>query len=83
MKAHKLSSCRASGRILGLYASGSDENFLWTNPALGTVPAAKDYFNRTSWLNPGGDRTWLGPEMDLFISDLAHPWETYCRPASP
>jgi hypothetical protein len=57
------------GRILGLYPAGSDENFLWTN-------AAPDYSGK-AWPNPGGDRTWLAPEIELFIGDLKRPWETY------
>jgi hypothetical protein len=56
----------ASGRLIGLYPDGSDENFLWTNPTPGGA-----------WPNPGGDRTWLAPEIELFIGDLARPWNTY------
>ncbi|MCG3147170.1 MAG: hypothetical protein PCFJNLEI_00607 [Verrucomicrobiae bacterium] len=45
------------GRVLGLYAPGSAENFLWNNPR----PP------KSGWPNPGGDRTWLAPEADLFV----------------
>jgi len=54
-----------------LYPGGSDENFLWTNPALASAESAQKYFLRDGWPNPGGDRTWLAPEIELFIGDLA------------
>lgn len=65
------------GRLLGLFPSGSDENFLWTNPALATAESARSYAAREGWFNPGGDRTWLAPEIELFIGDLKRPLETY------
>jgi len=70
----------AYGRVIGLYAGDSDENFLWTNPALAAAESAGAYFRRDGWLNPGGDRTWLAPEIELFIGDLARPGETYAVP---
>lgn len=70
------------GRILGLYSSeSSDENFLWTNPALNSFETAQAYFARDAWLNSGGDRTWLAPEAELFISDLGRAWDTYRVPS--
>ena len=70
-----------SGRVLGLYPPGSENNFLWTNPAL-TTDAANEVFDHTDWINPGGDRTWLAPEIELFIGDLARPLETYAVPSA-
>ncbi len=70
------------GRVLGLYTGNSDANFLWTNPALATAESATEFFRRGGWRNPGGDRTWLAPEIDLFIGDLARPGETYAVPAA-
>jgi len=61
----------AAGRLLGLYPDGSDENFLWTNAG----PSG-------AWPNPGGDRTWLAPEIELFISDINRLAETYRVPAA-
>ena len=68
------------GRLLGLFPPGSDENFLWTNPALATPESAAAWLRREGWPNPGGDRTWLAPEIDLFIGDLARPMESYVVP---
>lgn len=71
-----------SGRLLGLYPSGSEENFLWTNPAFATAQSAAEYFRRDGWPNPGGDRTWLAPEIELFIGDLGNPGATYAVPCA-
>lgn len=68
------------GRVLGLYTADSDENFFWTNPALATAESATAYFRRDGWCNPGGDRTWLAPEIELFIADLAGPEQVYAVP---
>ena len=32
------------GRVLGVFAPGNDENFLWTNPILNDVEAARAYY---------------------------------------
>ena len=66
-----------SGRLLGLYPSGSEESFFWMNPALARSEHPEDLFEQPGWINPGGDRTWLAPEIKLFIEDLKRPWETY------
>jgi hypothetical protein len=65
------------GRLLGLYPDDADENFLWTNPALGDEASARAYFARPGWANPGGDRTWLAPEIELFIGEVDRVFETY------
>lgn len=69
------------GRVLALYPPGSGESFLWANPALATPESAEAYFHCGGWRNPGGDRTWLAPEIELFIEDLARPAATYAVPA--
>jgi hypothetical protein len=67
----------ASGRVLGLYPPGSEDNFYWINPALASDVLPHEFFDQPGWINPGGDRTWLAPEIELFIEDLDRPWETY------
>lgn len=57
------------GRILGLFPPGGGENFFWTNPALLGADSARDLFASEGWHNPGGDRTWLAPEVDFFFPD--------------
>jgi hypothetical protein len=57
------------GRVLGLFAPGSGENFYWTNPALESVESARAFFAGDEWHNSGGDRTWLAPEVDVFFPD--------------
>jgi len=65
------------GRLIGLYPAEEDTNFLWTNPALDGAETAKAYFARPGWSNSGGDRTWLAPEIELFIGDVKRIFETY------
>ncbi|MEI7834066.1 MAG: hypothetical protein WCJ56_12825, partial [bacterium] len=68
------------GRVLGLFPPESDENVVWTHPALSSKASARSYFAQRGWQNPGGDRTWMAPEIDLFIGNPAHPIETYKVP---
>jgi hypothetical protein len=68
------------GRILGVFAPDSEENFLWTNSALNTVESALAYYASDDWQNSGGDRTWLAPEVDFFFPkfpniDIAGYWQ--------
>jgi len=58
------------GRILGLFAPNSSENFLWTHPALSSAESARAFYEGTQWHNSGGDRTWLAPEADFFFPDF-------------
>lgn len=55
------------GRVLGLFARGSEENFYWTNPALRSAETARAFYASSDWHNSGGDRTWLAPEVDVFL----------------
>src|SRR4029077_3725674 len=68
------------GRILGVFAPGSEENFLWTNSALNSAESARAYYASDDWQNSGGDRTWLAPEVDFFFPkfpnvDIAGYWQ--------
>jgi len=60
------------GRILGMFAPGSEENFLWTNSVLNNVESARAYYASDDWQNSGGDRTWLAPELDFFFPKFPH-----------
>jgi hypothetical protein len=55
------------GRVLGLYAPGSDRNFLWTHRAMASEAGAVELFGSDQWHNSGGDRTWIAPEVDFFL----------------
>ncbi len=57
------------GRILGLFAPNSEQNFLWTHTALNSVDTARAFYDSTDWHNSGGDRTWLAPEVDFFLPE--------------
>jgi len=69
------------GRVMGLYPA-ERLNALWTNAALGSEKTALSLLTGGGWTNLGGDRTWVSPEFDLFVSDASRPWETYKVPAN-
>ncbi|MGA2763677.1 MAG: hypothetical protein ABSG17_09965 [Spirochaetia bacterium] len=59
------------GRVLGVWPHWRGENALWVNPdflRLLQIGAKDD-----GWLNPGGDRIWLGPEEEFFPPDMIPP----------
>jgi hypothetical protein len=58
------------GRLLGLYAPHSEENFYWTHPVLESEPTARAFYGGQEWHNSGGDRTWLAPEADIFFPEF-------------
>src|SRR5580700_1611299 len=55
------------GRILGLFTAADASNFLWVHPDLGSPQTASRVFESGDWQNPGGDRSWLAPEVDFFL----------------
>jgi hypothetical protein len=67
------------GRVLGLFGPHCEENFFWTNPDLGDVGAARALFASPGWHNPGGERTWLAPEIDFFLPDYPR-LDAYAQP---
>lgn len=65
------------GRVIGLWTNPETDNLLWTNKSFAET---KYSLVSEEWQNPGGDRLWLSPEMDFFISDQSDPWGTYSVP---
>jgi hypothetical protein len=70
------------GRVIGLYPKGSQESFFWTHDALRSADGIRHLYTESRWPNPGGDRTWLSPTTELFISDLRRFWETWREPVA-
>jgi hypothetical protein len=68
------------GRVLGLFTPAGPANLLWTNPGLDSIGSALRLFESDEWQNPGGDRTWLAPEVDFNLPDYPK-CERYCVPA--
>ncbi len=68
-------------RVLGVFPK-EDVNGLWVNPALDSLATAKEFFAGSQWLNSGGDRTWLSPEVEIHIEDINRPQDTYKVPHS-
>lgn len=67
------------GRVLGLFANGSAENFYWTHHALRSADTAKAFYASRDWHNSGGDRTWVAPEVDVFLPNFPSR-EKYFQP---
>jgi hypothetical protein len=67
------------GRILGLFAPTSKQNFLWTHPALQSIDSALAFYQSEEWHNSGGDRTWLSPEVDFFLPNFPST-DVYMQP---
>lgn len=70
-----------SGRVMGLYPR-EGLNVLWTHPALDLAASARTLLTGGGWTNLGGDRTWVSPEVELFIPDMARPMESYKVPSA-
>jgi hypothetical protein len=67
----------AGARILRLTdCTGLDH--LWLHPALARGEALAP--ESTGWLNFGGARTWIAPEVDFFVTDRGLQTETYGVP---
>ena len=69
------------GRVMGLYPDG-EQNVMWTNPALEDEVTAAPLLSSKTWTNLGGDRTWLSPEIEMFVADMDRVAETYRPPAA-
>jgi hypothetical protein len=69
------------GRVLGLFAPGTTENFYWSHPALRSPESARAFYTSDTWHNSGGDRTWLAPEVDIFFPQFPSlDMSTYWQP---
>ena len=70
------------GRILGLFPGNSGENFFWTPPRPGCRRFGPGLLHASDqWQNSGGDRTWLTPEVDIFLPDYPRT-DRYWQPRS-
>jgi len=59
------------GRLLGLWPNGRAENALWIDP--GFFQALRGAARREEWMNPGGDRVWLGPDEEFLDAGTGMP----------
>jgi hypothetical protein len=59
------------GRLLGLWPNARAENALWTDA--GFFDSLRGAARREEWVNPGGDRVWLGPDEEFLDSASGAP----------
>src|SRR5689334_1618993 len=60
---------RRGARILGVFPAPGADNLLWTNPvAFESVAAFKQFTADGGW-DIGGERIWLGPQIQFSVRD--------------
>jgi hypothetical protein len=64
------------GRIFGPFLNEDDESLMWTNGAFASPDAFRDFLDAGDW-NLGGERVYLGPELQYSVPDRKRFWETY------
>ena len=64
-------------RVLGLFAEDDGPNLFWADSRMARPEEAARVFASSEWVNIGGERTWISPEVDTCIGDIADPWRTY------
>lgn len=67
---------RVYGPFFGAGASQS-----WLPDAFGSADAFARLHESGAW-NVGGDRVWIGPEIEYMIPERERYWDTYAMPAS-
>ena len=68
------------GRIFGPFLSPDAPGILWLNPAFATRVAFRAFLAAHNW-NLGGDRIWIGPEVQYNFRDRQDPWGSYYLPS--
>lgn len=69
-------------RVLGLFAEDEGPNLFWADPRMTRPEEAARAFSSPEWVNIGGERTWISPEIDTCVADVANPWGSYQVPYS-
>lgn len=64
------------GRIFGPFLNEDDESMLWVNSAFSTSQEFQAFIKDDNW-NLGGERVYLGPELQYSVPDRNRFWETY------
>lgn len=67
------------GRILGLYPQ-PDVNVFWVNPQLQSESTVSVILEDTGWVNSGGERAWISPEVEVHVGDPERFFDTYNVP---
>lgn len=69
-------------RVLGLFAEDDGQSLFWADSRVARPEEAAKVFASPEWVNIGGERTWISPEVDTCVGNIADPWPTYKVPYS-
>jgi len=69
-------------RVLGLFAEDDGPSLFWADSRMARPEEATKVFASPEWVNIGGERTWISPEVDTCVGDISDPWPTYKVPYS-
>lgn len=67
------------GRIFGPFLSPESESIFWINSVFAKPDSFKEFLNSGAW-NLGGDRIWIGPEIQYGVRDRTDYWGTIYWP---
>ncbi len=68
-------------RTIGLFADPA-RNAFWTDARLEDAEATRRLIEESGWLNLGGDRTWISPEVETHVADVNRFFDTYEVPGA-
>ncbi|MCD4671683.1 MAG: hypothetical protein K8R77_03375 [Anaerolineaceae bacterium] len=64
------------GRIFGPFMGQVDESLLWTNSAFADAETFRAFLDAGDW-NLGGERVYIGPELQYSVPDRKKFWDSY------
>jgi len=67
------------GRIFGPFLSPDSESIFWMNGVFAHSDSFREFLNSGDW-NLGGERIWIGPEIQYNIQNRNDFWGTYNLP---
>jgi len=67
------------GRVLGLYPDRLT-NVFWTAPEISDPARSSGYFAGSDWVNLGGERLWISPELDVNFTSVEKGNERFAVP---
>jgi hypothetical protein len=64
------------GRFFGPFLAEDEESLMWMNGAFASSDRFRDFLDAGDW-NLGGERVYMGPELQYSVPDRTRFWESY------